>query len=306
MVSFDRRLPETVTLGLNDKLFQLSNPSTTGGGYVILNAGLNWTDGQTVTISFKNDYDVDNDNLIEVDSLAQLNAIRWDLDGNGSPTGDNGAYAAAFPHAAASMSCAATCIGYELTADLDFDTDGSGTANSGDTYWNGGAGWEPIGRTTAYTGEFHGNGQTIASLHINRTRTLAGLLGIENQVGLFGKIGGAGFVHHVGLLNASVRTAGHDVGALVGFTQGNQTRVAASYATGTVAGTGQTGGAGRLQPGHDTGFLCQRCRKQRRKQQRRTDRTQRRSSHRFLRHRHRHRNRGQHQRTGGRQHRHGH
>ena len=31
------------------------------------------------------DYDADNDGLIEVGSLAQLNAIRWDLDGNGTP-----------------------------------------------------------------------------------------------------------------------------------------------------------------------------------------------------------------------------
>ena len=29
------------------------------------------------------DYDTDNDGLIEVDSLAKLNAIRWDLNGDG-------------------------------------------------------------------------------------------------------------------------------------------------------------------------------------------------------------------------------
>ena len=38
-----------------------------------------------------------------------------------------------------------TCLGYELMGDLDFDTDGSGSANAADDYWNGGAGWTPLG-----------------------------------------------------------------------------------------------------------------------------------------------------------------
>ena len=33
------------------------------------------------------DYDADNDGLIEISNLAQLNAVRWDLDGDGG-TGD--------------------------------------------------------------------------------------------------------------------------------------------------------------------------------------------------------------------------
>ena len=38
------------------------------------------------------------DGLIEVGSLDQLNAVRYDLDGNGQPPNDNAAaYAAAFP-----------------------------------------------------------------------------------------------------------------------------------------------------------------------------------------------------------------
>ena len=49
------------------------------------------------------DYDADDDGLIEVSSLAQLNAIRWDLDGDGSTT-DTG-YAAAFPNAVTGMGC---------------------------------------------------------------------------------------------------------------------------------------------------------------------------------------------------------
>ena len=76
------------------------------------------------------DYDGDEDGLIEIASLAQLNAVRWDLDGNGfgfSAT-TSAAYRAAFPGAAAGMGCPDggdsddapdACAGYELTRDLD-------------------------------------------------------------------------------------------------------------------------------------------------------------------------------------------
>ena len=50
------------------------------------------------------DYDTDNDNLIDVTTLAQLNAIRYDLNGNGSVAAtDTMNYNAAFPNAATSM-----------------------------------------------------------------------------------------------------------------------------------------------------------------------------------------------------------
>ena len=70
------------------------------------------------------DYDGDDDGLIEVTTVAQLNAIRWDLDGDGGvdPGGDASGYSDAFPNAVVSplMGCATTgCVGYELTADLD-------------------------------------------------------------------------------------------------------------------------------------------------------------------------------------------
>ena len=76
------------------------------------------------------DYDTDQDGLIEVSSLAQLAAISADLNGDGvSPAP---AYAAAFPDAMAGMGCPdAGCTGYELVADLDFDTNGNGEADAG-------------------------------------------------------------------------------------------------------------------------------------------------------------------------------
>ena len=47
-------------------------------------------------------------------------------DGAGIAKGsDSAKYAAAFPGLSAGMGCQTTCTGYELTADLDFDTTGN-------------------------------------------------------------------------------------------------------------------------------------------------------------------------------------
>ena len=165
------------------------------------------------------DYDLDNDGLIEISNLAQLNAMRWDLDGNGQvASGDQTNYDTAFPNAEDNMGCNESvftissnttgnpdCTGYELRASLDFDTNNDGVTNvTGDTYWNGGAGWNPIGGTAGtseYTGDFDGNADTsttdntdangekdggpytISNLFINRTS--------GNYVGLFGKLNAA-------------------------------------------------------------------------------------------------------------------
>ena len=53
------------------------------------------------------DYDVDNDWLIEVSNLAQLNAIRWDLNGDGivDEGGDAAGYSRAFPNSIEGMGC---------------------------------------------------------------------------------------------------------------------------------------------------------------------------------------------------------
>ena len=111
----------------------------------------------TATVTPTADHDTDDDNLIEVKTLAQLNAIRWDLDGNGTPTSsDASKYRAAFGTGSGNVACHSACTGYELRANLDFDTDGDGTADSGDAYWNNGAGFAPIGGSTAFTADFDG------------------------------------------------------------------------------------------------------------------------------------------------------
>ena len=124
------------------------------------------------------DYDTDDDGLIEISNLAQLDAVRHDLNGDGAPA-FNGAvsYGAAFPNRGSRTACGGLigCVGYELRADLDFDTNASGDADAGDTYWNDGAGWVPIDAPFGgYAAIFEGNGHTISHLLVNRDDSTGG------------------------------------------------------------------------------------------------------------------------------------
>ena len=183
-------------------------------------------------------HDSDSDGLIEISNLAQLDAVRYDLNGDGvvdssfddESTADTdesedekAAYAAAFPVAEGKSVCLAEypCTGYELTADLDFDT-GTAGDRTDDDYYNGGAGWEPISR---FTGVFDGGDHTIANLYINRPAT--------STSGLFARLGRGSEVRNLGLTGVDVNGSGF-VGGLVGA---NYSRtISASYVTGTVTG----------------------------------------------------------------------
>ena len=177
------------------------------------------------------DYDVDDDGLIEVSNLAQLNAIRWDLDGDGSAS-DTG-YASAFPNAAAGMGCPSSgCLGYELTADLDFDTNGSGEADAGDAYWNGGKGWTPIKEPgDFFNAIFDGNGHTISNLYIRMT---------GGYPGLFATILSGGSVRNLGLVSVDIYgDVSHPIGGLATYNWGE---IRNSYVTGAVSGLRGAGG----------------------------------------------------------------
>ena len=204
--------------------------------------GLGAVETFTVTVTAGNtDYDKDNDGLIEITTLAQLDAVRYNLDGNGLVDGATWEpyYAAgAFPMGALDMGCPPDgCVGYELSADLDFDTDGSGAADSDDTYWNDGAGWAPIGsEDSPFTARFIGNGHTLTNLFINRPT--------EDGIGLFGEVqsgdvAGSGVIRNVGLIKVDV-TGRDAVGSLFGRTLYGV--VIGSYATGRVTGGDQVGG----------------------------------------------------------------
>ncbi len=208
------------------------------------------TAGPDVQVQVRNttgDYDADADGLIEIATLAQLNAMRWDLDGDGTASsGDETTYAAAFPNPRGGTVCPTTitgvaCTGYELAADLDFDTNGNGRTwttsggtltGDGDEYDNSGMGWEPIGTDAArFAAVFRGNGRTIDNLFVNR----AGL------VGLFGSTDATARLESVGLRNARVAGSGV-VGILAGEAHGD---VVGCYATGT-AGSPTTPTVGGL------------------------------------------------------------
>ena len=208
------------------------------------------------------DYDTDDDGLIEVSSLAQLDAVRWDANGDGY-SDHGGPLHVAFPSALLGMGCPTSgCVGYELTGDLDFDTNASGGADSGDDYWNSGHGWVPIGTGTLHYGAvFEGNGHTISNLFIDSDRNRQSLAtGYARQdqwssqhaqvgsahLGLFEELAGGGAIRNVGLADVSVtrsftcysnrwnRCADGFVSGLVGVNAGTVSR---SWVTGAVSNT---------------------------------------------------------------------
>ena len=196
--------------------------------------------GDVKAATQQRDYDTDNDQLIEVNNLAQLNAIRWDLNADGVvAAADQDNYDAAFPGAVAGMGCAlgttaAACVGYELMSDLDFDTDGDGdvdAADSGGLYWNGGEGWRHIGGNSdsPFVGTFQGNGKTIANLYIHQNVEE----NYRTYLGLFSYVGATGLIEGVKLRDVNIRTQGstYAVGALAGENLGT---VRSSSATGRI------------------------------------------------------------------------
>ena len=188
------------------------------------------------------DYDADDDGLIDVDSLAKLNGLRWDLNGNGAAddSANNVDYQAAYPDAEAGMGCpAGGCMGYELTGDLDFDSNADGVVDGsdhGDVWWDGSKGWNPIGNnpwkdySEAYNAVFEGNGHTISNLFINREG--------ERGNGLFGALDVGAVVRNVGLNDVNL-TGGGYTAAFAGESSGLVKNV---YATGRLSGSGFAGG----------------------------------------------------------------
>ena len=187
--------------------------------------GPNVDSHHSLTVTARNDYDVDDDGLIEISTLAQLNAVRWDLDGDGNPSPANADdYASAFLTSGATLGCPTTdadaddhdCLGYELADHLDFDTDGDDDVDANDTgsYTN----WSPIGG--AFSAIFHGNGYTIGHL----THNGSGNFGLFNSV--------SGTVRNLGLPDVNVTSGTADyVSSLAVVVSG---RVIGSWASGRI------------------------------------------------------------------------
>ena len=189
------------------------------------------TTGTTGTI-----YDTDADGLIDIDTIQKLNAIRWDLNGDGTPASGQGTnYNTAFPTAATNLGCPkGICTGYELTADLDLDDNDAGDRTD-DTYWNDGAGWAPIGADSTnnrFTATFNGNGFVIDNLLINRSALF--------PVALFTAAGSGAHITAVGIRDANVNGP-RSAATLVAVNQSGST-VSASFSTGSITGGWGTGG----------------------------------------------------------------
>ena len=193
------------------------------------------------------DYDADNDGLIEIAHIEQLNAMRWDLNGDG--VADNpanaDAYAAAFPSASDGMGCPDNhCAGYELTRSLNFKSSGSYKSRSINAAWTQGAGWIAIGVDDAFDGAFEGNGNTIANLYSDHGKI--NHYTAPSYAGLFGMNNGA--ITRIGLTNVNV-SGDSNVGALVGLNTGDGS-ITNSYATGKVSGNYNVGGLVGDNRGH--------------------------------------------------------
>ena len=229
------------------------------------------------TIAIGNDYDDDDDGLIAIATLAQLDAVRHDLDGDGAATA--GAYAAAFPLPAAGMGCPASgCRGYELTADLDFDQNDDGRITAADTaYWNDGAGWLPIGQGADraadrhFTATLQGNGHAITRLFIHRSA--------REYVGLFYRVGARARVEGLALRDVQVwgrrivgGLAGRNIGTIAassvsgrvtgsadrvgGLTGDNYGRILTSSSSATVVGEARVGGLVGFNGDHSDIVAC--------------------------------------------------
>ena len=175
--------------------------------------------------------------LIPVSTLEQLNAIRYDLDGNGKVSGANEeAYAKVFPGVVSAI----TYTGYKLVNDLDFNEDASyidpttnkpkWTPNKTTNPTN--SGWSPIGTgasANSFNGVFDGGGHTISNLYTKRTTF---------YLGLFGYVDIGGTIRKVGMVSPNV-TGGRlsRVGGLVGRTFNSATTISFCYVSGgTITG----------------------------------------------------------------------
>ena len=212
-----------------------------------------FTDRERVSAQTLIDYDTDDDGLIEIAYLEQLDAIRWDPYGVGiADAGDaREVYEAAFPDALNNMGCEGFCLGYELTRNLDFNSDDSYASGAVNKDWTAGAGWMPIHSDRGgFNAIFEGNGFTIANLYIKRRGDSD-----TGSTGLFG-FTSREFAHirRVGLISVDVRGESR-VGGLVGHNEG---RITESYVSGRVQGGKDVGGLvghhfGEIRNSHSAG-----------------------------------------------------
>ena len=209
------------------------------------------------------DFDDDNDGLIEIRNLDMLHNIRYNLAGtsyNGDVRGAPPSRPSACAGRTTTRTTTAYLCGYELTRDLDFADKNSYADRAVNTNWCPGtndcnssnvrhAGFPGLGATTSDTTNsgfqaiFEGNGHKISNLYMRNTTNG------EKYAGLFRLIEASAVIRNLGLENANVYgrdAADQRVGALVGLNRG-ASKIISSYAKGgTVNGDANTDNVGGL------------------------------------------------------------
>ena len=165
-------------------------------------------------------YDRDGDGLIEIEYLEQLDAIRYDTDGDGwaDEIRNTEQYDAAFPVTGSQLVCDEGCIGYELARSLDFDSAAS-YADGINEEWRTGNGWRPI---VNFEATLDGHGNTISNLYHNSEYESGGLF-----YNIFGR---SAVVKGIGMVDVDI-TGSYGLGALAGENRGT---ISHCYATGSV------------------------------------------------------------------------
>ncbi|WP_430461072.1 hypothetical protein ACQUQU_17860 [Thalassolituus sp. LLYu03] len=186
--------------------------------------------------SGRSDYDLDDDGLIEINDLDDLVALRR------APSGAN-LYGS-------SAGCPESgCIGFELTTDLDFDTDKDGLMTASDDYFNGGSGWFA---GVTFTAVLDGNGHLIRNLYAPFSRLFSTTDGATiRNLGLDGpamQTQRAALASEMDDTNLSkvfstgaVAYTSQRSGGLIGESFGNSS-ITDSFTTGSVTATNRAGG----------------------------------------------------------------
>ncbi len=176
------------------------------------------------------DVDDDGDGLIEIASAAQLDEVRYALDGSGRRSTEGGALDST---GCGDGTAITLCSGYELVANISLATYADD---------EGGKGWNPLGHDTdsgtsecqgaVFDGTFEGNDFMVSDLNINRPG--------EDCVGLFGHIAVNSEIRNLRLSAEKVR-GGSNVGGLVGDGE-SATIISSSVVVDEVSGDGTIGG----------------------------------------------------------------
>ena len=221
---FSDSFDETVESGTTSSAITLASTGTTviyievkGDRTVSYKFDVNY-----FSFALEQNIDSDGDELIEIKTLEDLDAMRYALDGSRyRHLGSDGA------SVETAIGCPITgCKGYELTRDLDFNDAQSYRLGRVNSEWTRGTGWQPIGTSyRPFTAIFNGNGFTISNLKIHDTATDSGLFGVIESRRHVSEI------TQLGLLDVEINGSGH-VGGLVGINRGGT--ISESYVIGSL------------------------------------------------------------------------